>query len=413
MNGLKIAFLHPDLGIGGAERLIVDAAVGLQQKGHDVTVFTSHHGVKAFDETKDGTLKVITHGDFLPRTVFNRFYIFFAIIRAMYLAFVVALKYPGFDVIVCDQNAAYIPILRLLSKSKVVFYCHHPDYVQTPHNSLLKILYRLPFDLFEEYCVSMADSILVNSYYTQSVYKRSFRVISYFSSVLPSVLYPCVDYTTIRQLADKGRIPTELKGCRYFVSVNRYEHKKEVEKAILGFSHLRNKYGEDALQKQKLRLVIVGGYDPRLSENVDYFRELNELAMKEGVTDYVLFIRNCSQEEKAAIIKNSIALIYTPKNEHFGIVPLEGMALGRPVIADNSGGPKESIVPGLNGFLCDHWEDYGIAMGELVEKKELGDKLGAAGSKRVEEMFSFATFSDHRTRSCWPSCFCSLSPSTP
>ena len=54
---------------------------------------------------------------------------------------------------------------------------------------------------------------------------------------------------------------------------------KEVEKAILGFSHLRNKYGEDALQKQKLRLVIVGGYDPRLSENVDYFRELNELAM--------------------------------------------------------------------------------------------------------------------------------------
>ena len=112
------------------------------------------------------------------------------------------------------------------------------------------------------------------------------------------------------------------------------------------------------------------------------------------MTDYVLFIRNCSQEEKAAIIKNSIALIYTPKNEHFGIVPLEGMALGRPVIADNSGGPKESIVPGLNGFLCDHWEDYGIAMGELVEKEELGDKLGAAGSKRVEEMFSFATFSD-------------------
>lgn len=38
MNGLKIAFLHPDLGIGGAERLIVDAAVALQQKGHDVTM---------------------------------------------------------------------------------------------------------------------------------------------------------------------------------------------------------------------------------------------------------------------------------------------------------------------------------------------------------------------------------------
>ena len=35
---MRIAFLHPDLGIGGAERLVVDAAVALQQQGHDVTV---------------------------------------------------------------------------------------------------------------------------------------------------------------------------------------------------------------------------------------------------------------------------------------------------------------------------------------------------------------------------------------
>ena len=38
MSALKIAFLHPDLGIGGAERLVVDAAVALKQKGHDITV---------------------------------------------------------------------------------------------------------------------------------------------------------------------------------------------------------------------------------------------------------------------------------------------------------------------------------------------------------------------------------------
>ena len=88
-----------------------------------------------------GTLNVIVHGDFLPRTLFNKFYIFFAIIRAMYLALVVAIKYSAFDVIFCDQNAAYIPVLRLFSRAKIFFYCHHPDYVQTPHNSLLKRLY--------------------------------------------------------------------------------------------------------------------------------------------------------------------------------------------------------------------------------------------------------------------------------
>lgn len=51
-----IVFLHPDLGIGGAERLVVDAAVGLQNLGHKVVIFTSHCDPKhCFDEARDGT----------------------------------------------------------------------------------------------------------------------------------------------------------------------------------------------------------------------------------------------------------------------------------------------------------------------------------------------------------------------
>ena len=65
---LKIAFVHPDLGIGGAERLIVDAAVGLQRLGHRVVVYTAHHSVThCFEETRDGTLEVVTYGDWLPK----------------------------------------------------------------------------------------------------------------------------------------------------------------------------------------------------------------------------------------------------------------------------------------------------------------------------------------------------------
>lgn len=52
-----ILFFHPDLGIGGAERLIIDAAVGLQNRGHKVIIFTSHCDPKhCFDEARDGTL---------------------------------------------------------------------------------------------------------------------------------------------------------------------------------------------------------------------------------------------------------------------------------------------------------------------------------------------------------------------
>lgn len=52
-----VVFLHPDLGIGGAERLVVDAAVGLQDDGYKVVIFTSHcDPTHCFDEARDGKL---------------------------------------------------------------------------------------------------------------------------------------------------------------------------------------------------------------------------------------------------------------------------------------------------------------------------------------------------------------------
>ena len=59
----NIVFLHPDLGIGGAERLVVDAAIGLQTLGHSVTIFTSHCDPKhCFDEARDGGFGELTLG---------------------------------------------------------------------------------------------------------------------------------------------------------------------------------------------------------------------------------------------------------------------------------------------------------------------------------------------------------------
>ena len=51
----NVIFVHPDLGIGGAERLVIDAAVGLQSLGHKVTILTSHCDPKhCFEEVRDG-----------------------------------------------------------------------------------------------------------------------------------------------------------------------------------------------------------------------------------------------------------------------------------------------------------------------------------------------------------------------
>ena len=56
---VHVVFLHPDLGIGGAERSVLDAGLALKSKGHNVKFVTAHHDVgHSFEETKNGTFEV-------------------------------------------------------------------------------------------------------------------------------------------------------------------------------------------------------------------------------------------------------------------------------------------------------------------------------------------------------------------
>ena len=71
----KIVFLHPDLGIGGAERLVVDAALALKSHGHSVHFVTNHHDPKhCFEETINGQFNVTVIADWLPRSTFGRYF---------------------------------------------------------------------------------------------------------------------------------------------------------------------------------------------------------------------------------------------------------------------------------------------------------------------------------------------------
>lgn len=63
---VRVVFIHPDLGIGGAERLVVDAAVALKSKGCSVQIWTAHYDpAHCFSETLDPDLPVVhQHTDF-------------------------------------------------------------------------------------------------------------------------------------------------------------------------------------------------------------------------------------------------------------------------------------------------------------------------------------------------------------
>jgi hypothetical protein len=105
---LRVAFVHPDLGIGGAENLMVNAAVALQKKGHTVHVYTAHHDVShCFAETRgDGALArcISVHGDWLPRSLLRtgKGQVLCAIARTAFASLVLLLTGEA-DVIFVDQ----------------------------------------------------------------------------------------------------------------------------------------------------------------------------------------------------------------------------------------------------------------------------------------------------------------------
>lgn len=164
---VKVVFLHPDLGIGGAERAVIDAALSLMSRKNEVHFVTAHHDKNhCFQETKDGSLDVTAVGDWLPRSILGKCYALCAYLRmiyaAVYLVFFSSLQY---DIVFCDQISACIPVLKF-SKARVLFYCHFPDMLLTQRRGILKRLYRAPIDWLEEMTTGMADCVLVNSKFT-------------------------------------------------------------------------------------------------------------------------------------------------------------------------------------------------------------------------------------------------------
>lgn len=391
VKALSIAFVHPDLGIGGAERLVVDAAVALQQLGHKVWIYTARHDPShCFKETEDGTLRVIVHGDFLPRRILGRFYAACAYLRMCYVSCQIVLLSRTFcyDIIIVDQVSICLPILRLARPCGIIFYCHYPDYLLTQRASLLKRLYRMPLDSLEELTTGLADVVFVNSEFTAGVFAEAFPYLNSWG-IKPSVLYPALNLKEQDDNAQKVDVNLDFlcDSEKLLLSLNRFERKKNIGLAIRAFAALP----EDL--RQRAKLVVAGGYDSQLPENVEHASELEALAQELGVKDRVIQKWSISTELKATLLHHATCLMYTPDREHFGIVPVEAMYARVPVLAINSGGPLESVADDETGFLRPGDPGaWAACVGKLLENDSLKKQMGDKGRQRVEGRFSLKAF---------------------
>ena len=401
-RALRIAFLHPDLGIGGAERLVVDAAIALQARGHSVSITTAHHDrSRCFEETRDGTLAVHVAGSAVPRNLFGRLHIVCATLRSLVGAMWLVLSEPSCDAVVVDQVPSAVPLLRLCGLP-VLFYCHFPDKLLVPgkqrkgFGALLKRAYRLPFDALEEVCTGAASLVLVNSAYTAGVYAESFPLLRHRPP--PAVLHPSIDLERNPPMPAPVDATAKRDGdaSLVLVSINRFERKKALELALNALRELRAASPANGAAR-RLRLVLAGGFDERLRENIDYFAELQAMVSDGGMEGAVSLRCNVSEAERRALFASCAAVVYTPSYEHFGIVPLEAMAAARPVVAVGLGGPCESIVHGETGWLCEPTSSaFAAAFAEVLELDRIGRlaERGRAARSRVEAHFSLPRFGE-------------------
>ncbi len=382
---LRVAFVHPDLGLGGAERLIVDAALGLDSLGHTCTIYTPYlDRSRAFSQVTSGQVRSKVVWVPVPRSFFGRLHAICAAVRCALVALWVALVYRP-DVAVVDIVTLPAVVLSFFGIPSL-FYCHYPDVLlaktldSTP-SSIWKRAYRWFVDILEAAALRGAHSIAVNSRFTGDAFSSAFP-----RARTPDIVYPC---TTVQINADKC-LKRNSESERFILSLNRYERKKNVTLAVETLAKM---------EPDDVKLIVAGGYDNRITENVDYYEELKRVADGHNLIERVTFLRNVSETERTHLLKKAECVLYTPAGEHFGIVPLEAMAVGTPVVAVDSGGPCETIQHGITGLLCKPKAlEFAKAVDLILSDTDKAREMGNQGKILVASRFSRTNMARHFER---------------
>ncbi len=385
-RNLRIAFLHPTLGIGGAERLVVDAAIELQSRGHYVELHVLEQDEQyCFEETRDGSLIVHKHFTWVDSSL-RRPRAAFTIAKMHLVALSVARTAPAFDVVICDLVSHVAPLLRLVSRSKILFYCHYPDRLLALRDQgRLYQLYRLPLDWLEALGMRAAHRVVVNSRFTAS----KLLGILPRARLSPEVLYPGVPIS----LTSSTLTLVSPASATTLLTLNRFGAEKNLCLAIDVMIELREQL--PAEQFARLRLVIAGGMDARQAEQVETERDLRLRIHRAGLESQVSLRLNVTDAERRQLLRETFCFLYTPVDEHFGLGPIEAMLAGCPVIGAASGGLLETVLPGTTGFLCEPTaKAFAAAAVKLLGSPELVENMRVAGRRHAATNFSRAAFGD-------------------
>jgi len=163
--------------------------------------------------------------------------------------------------------------------------------------------------------------------------------------------------------------------------VGRFDRRKGIETAVRAVGQLK---------RDNLQLIIGGGSRPGQSDGMERDRIegiVNELGLQEAT----LFPGRLGVENLHLYYAAADVSVVPSHYEPFGLVAIEAMASGTPVVASDVGGLQFTVIPEKTGLLAAPKDNtaFATAIDRILADPAWRDQLGQAGRERVEELFSW------------------------
>lgn len=273
--------------------------------------------------------------------------------------------FAGYDIIITSATGAYSPNSVRKKKAKLVCYCHTPPrYLYgyaTARNWRKHKVFQLIGSIANHFLriVDYTASRHVDMYIANS-YEVAQRIAKFYRREA-TVIYPPVSMTKDQR---KGN-----KEGEYYLTGGRLARAKHVDVIVKSCAELG------------VPLKVFGkGF-------AGYEEELHSL-IKDRKSS-IEFVGEVTDEEKLTLMAGAKAFLFASEDEDFGIVPVEAMAQGTPVIAYRSGGVQETVLDGKTGIFFDELTVESLKSAiKKFEKKKFAEKVCQIQAKK----FSKETF---------------------
>jgi glycosyltransferase involved in cell wall biosynthesis len=189
---------------------------------------------------------------------------------------------------------------------------------------------------------------------------------------------PCgVNLETFRPV---GQAAPRRPGFHRMVVVSRLVERKGIGNAISALAAV-----------PRCELVIAGGPSPDRLQVDEEVRRFMRLAQAEGVSDRVHFLGAIGHDQVPSLIRSADLVACVPWYEPFGMVALEAMACGVPVVASAVGGLVDTVVDGVTGVHVPprRPDEVALAVRTLLSQPELRATMAAAGLRRARRRYGW------------------------